>query len=354
MPRWETLDQYLRRQEQAIRSHGDYTGGVEPPKFDMDKPAPYPYVDFVRGGLARAKLEPTSPEEWRAWFEPHTSRTYRPMIVHTLRAHYATGVDYGQGSSCWARLSTVDGAIDAFVKRGLVCCVWNQTWGGRPFWGSMDSEAKAAARQQKSLVDANTDKYEEGVARRASLKAGEDPTLSHTASYSELKADRADKMARERGVRAPKKIERSKMQRKWSGPKKLELCPDCRQLCFLVDIEHRNGGERNGQLRSRNCPWDNKVARADYDKANHAYFTATGSDMTAADHDALVDLELAFAQPHTASDADLALLERVRRAAASATVPARDAILGQEYDAPPHKHRWSRSRGVACGCISGG
>ena len=39
----------LKRQEKKIKEVGDYTGSIEPPKFDMDKPAPYPYDKFRRG-----------------------------------------------------------------------------------------------------------------------------------------------------------------------------------------------------------------------------------------------------------------------------------------------------------------
>jgi len=101
----------LKRQEKKIKEVGDYAGSIQPPKFDMDKPAPYPYDKFSRGGLARAGWKPATKPEWRAWFENHTVTTYIPLIRHTLQAHFAEGVNYGKDGN---PLYTVEGAIDAF------------------------------------------------------------------------------------------------------------------------------------------------------------------------------------------------------------------------------------------------
>ena len=319
--------QYLKRQERKIRQIGDYTGSIKPPKFDIKNPQPYPYSDFSRGGLERAGLAPATVDEWRAWFANHTQSTYVPLIQHTLRAHFAEGVDYSMTvDGARNPLFTVEGAIDVFYKCKLVIAPWNLDWRGRPFWGRMDSEAKARARQLKGWADASAKRHDDGVKRRASLKAGEDKKKTHQAHYMAHRAERADEGARERGEPAPKKHERGKKLREWD-PKKLEKCPDCGFLAWLVDFEHAKGGSHNGELRCSCCWRDNTVARADYDTANDIVYRATGRDMTAADHAALTRVKLAFARPHTASAADRKLLAWARRAAVSARVPAREAIM---------------------------
>lgn len=316
----------LKKQEKKIKEVGDYAGSIQPPKFDMDKPAPYPYGKFSRGGLKRARLEPATKEQWRAWFENHTSTTYRPLIRHTLRAHYSEGINYDISHN---PLFTVEGAIDVFFKRKLVIEPWNLDWAGRPFWGMMDSEKKAQERVLKGRRDVAELKHTTAVKRRASLKAGEDKEKSHDVHYGDHKAERVNKRARERGEPEPVARERAKKLREWEGPKKLEKCPDCLQECFLVDFEHAKGGSRDGELRCSCCQWDNIIARAHYDTANHAVFLATDRDrdMTAADHAALVELELAFARPHEASDGALERRAWARRAAVSARDPERERIM---------------------------
>ena len=315
----------LKRQEKQIRKVGDYAGSVKPPKFDINKPTPYPY-DRFRRGVAREGWKPATKPQWRAWFKNHNKDTWVPMIRHTLRAHFAEGVDY-----CTTSLSywKVEGAIDAFFEHKLVIAPWNLEWCGRPFWGMMDSEAKAKARRFGALAGASLKRHDDDVKRRASLKAGKDKKKSHQVHYEDHKAERVNKLARERGEPEPKQHERSKKLREWEGPKKLEKCPDCLQECFLVDFEHAHGGSHNGELRCSCCPRDNKVARYDYDASNHAVFLATerDRDMTAADHAALVEVDLAFARPHEASAAALERREWARRAAVSARVPALERIM---------------------------
>ena len=343
MVRQQLPEQYLKRQERKIKRIGDYSGSIKPPTFDMNNPQPYPYSDFSRGGLERAGLAPATVDEWRAWFANHTQSTYVPLIQHTLRAHFAEGVDYSMTvDGARNPLFTVEGAIDVFYKCKLVIAPWNLDWRGRPFWGRMDSEAKARARQLKGWADASAKRHDDGVKRRASLKAGEDKKKTHQAHYMAHRAERADEGARERGEPAPKKHERGKKLREWD-PKKLEKCPDCGFLAWLVDFEHAKGGSHNGELRCSCCWRDNTVARADYDTANDIVYRATGRDMTAAEHDALVDLDLAFARPHAASAAALQVRAWAQRAAMSARVPAREAIM----NAPrPERNRRDTDRFV--------
>ena len=269
-------------------------------------------------------MAPATLEEWRVWFANHPEQTRIPLIRHTLRAHFAEGVNYGKDGN---PLFTVEGAIDVFYKHKLVIAPWNLDWRGRQFWGMMDSEANAKERQADAVRRAAQKKRDKAIKRRASMKAGEDKKKTHKAHYEDHKAKRADKRARERGEPEPLARERAKKLREWEGPKKLEKCPDCLQECFLVDFEHAKGGSHHGELRCSDCKRDNTVARADYDTANDAVYRATDRDMTAADHDALVELDLAFARPHEASEAALERRAWARRAALSARVPAREAIM---------------------------
>ena len=356
MVRQLSAEGFLKQQERQIRRVGDYTGSIEPPKFDISKPTPYPYGKFRRG-VAREGWKPATKPQWRAWFENHRRDTYLPLIKHTLRAHFAEGVDYKTGvDGARNPLYTVEGAIDAFFKRKLVIAPWNLDWASRPFWGMMDSEAKAKARRFGALKDDAKRRYEVGVKRRASLKAGEDKSRKprkHQDSYGDYLAERADTLARERGEPEPKEIERRKKLRKWEGPKKLEKCPDCLQECFLVNFEHAKGGSPSydGKLRCSCCPRDNRVARADYDASNHAVFLATRHDMTAADHAALVEVDVAFARPHEASDAALERRAWARRAAVSARDPKRERIMNSptpqrrrrdvdRFEAGPDETHW--------------
>ena len=312
----------LKRQEKKIKEVGDYAGSIEPPKFDINKPTPYPYDKFRRG-VAREGWKPATKPQWRAWFENHTYKTYVPLIRHTLRAHFAEGVNYDVSK----RLFTVDGAIDVFYKYKLVIEPWNLEWCGRPFWGMMDSEKKAQERVLKGRRDVAARQHTAAVKRRASFKAGEDKKKNHREHYNDHWAEKANTRARERGEPEPKWHERSKKLREWEGPKKREKCPDCGLLCLLVDFEHASGGSHDGELRCSCCKRDNTVARYAYDAANHAVYRATRHDMTAADHAALVEVELAFARPHEASDAALERRAWARRAAVSARDPEREEIM---------------------------
>ena len=323
MVRQQLPEQYLKRQERTIKRIGDYSGSIKPPTFDMNNPQPYPYSDFSRGGLKRAGLAPATKPEWRAWFANHIQDTYVPLIRHTLRAHFAEGVNYDVSNP----LFTVEGAIDVFYKHQLVIAPWDLEWCGRQFWGMMDSGAKAKARSVKGWADANERSRVAAVKRRASMKAGEDKTKSHEVHYNDHKVEHVNKRARERGEPVPKKRERGKKLRAWKGPKTLEECPDCGLLCFLVDFEHAKGGSHCGELRCSCCKRDNRVARNAYDTANHAVYRATDCDMTDADHAALVELDFAFARPHEASAAALEVSAWARRAAVSARVPARERIM---------------------------
>ena len=317
-------EQYLKRQERTIKRIGDYSGSIKPPTFDMNNPQPYPYSDFSRGGLERAGLAPATVDEWRAWFENHPQRTYVPLIKHTLRAHFAEGVNYGTGSN---PLFTVEGAIDIFCKYKLVIAPWNLDWRGRQFWGMMDSEAKAKERSAEALADEREKCRDDSIKRLASLNPGEDKKKTHKGHWDDHLAKHVNKRARERGEPEPKAHERHKKWREYEGPKKQEKCPDCGFLAWLVDIEHAKGGSHDGELRCSCCWRDNCIARADYDAANDAVYRATGRDMTAAEHNSLVELDLAFARPHEASAAALERREWARRAALSARFPARERIM---------------------------
>ncbi|CAH0365742.1 unnamed protein product [Pelagomonas calceolata] len=313
----------LKRTERQIRRIGDYDGSIKPPKFDINNPTPYPYGRFRRG-LAREGWTPATKTEWRAYFANHPEQTRIPLIRHTLRAHFAQGVSYGKDGS---PLFTAEGAIDIFYKYKLVIAPWDLDWCGRSFWGMMDSEAKAKERQADAVRRAAQKKRDKAIERRASMKAGEDKKKKHQTHYDDHVSERADERARERGEPEPRYALRHKKLREWEGPKKLEECPDCGLLCLLVDFEHAKGGSHHGELRCSCCKRDNTVARADYDTANHAVYRATDRDMTAADHDALVELDLAFARPHEASAAALERRAWARRAALSARVPARERIM---------------------------
>jgi hypothetical protein len=323
----------LKRTERQIRRIGDYDGSIKPPKFDINNPTPYPYGRFRRG-LAREGWTPATKTEWRAYFANHPEETRIPLIRHTLRAHFAEGVSYAKDGS---PLFTAEGAIDIFYKCKLVIAPWDRDWCGRSFWGMMDSEAKAKERQADAVRRAAQKKRDKAIERRASMKAGEDKNKNHREHYNDHKAERADEEARARGEPEPKAKERGKKLREWEGPKKLEKCPDCGLLGFLVDFEHAKGGSHDGELRCSCCPRDNKVARADYDAANDMVYRATRRDMTAAEHAALVDLDLAFARPHEASAAALEVRAWARRAALSARFPAREAIMNAPRPSRPSR-----------------
>ena len=71
---------------------------------------------------------------------------------------------------------------------------------------------------------------------------------------------------------------------------------------------------------TEDVPPDVRRAREAYDTADYNIFVNTGRHMTAEDHAALTELDIAFARPHEASAGALEMREWARRAARSAKV----------------------------------
>ena len=71
---------------------------------------------------------------------------------------------------------------------------------------------------------------------------------------------------------------------------------------------------------TEDVPPDVRRAREAYDTADYNIFVNTGRHMTAEDHAALTELDIAFARPHEASPEALEMREWARRAARSAKV----------------------------------
>ena len=144
-------EQYLKRQERTIKRIGDYSGSIKPPTFDMNNPQPYPYGRFRAEAWHAQGWTPATVDEWRSVVREPPAATYIPLIRHTLRAHFAEGVNYDHRMASAARCFLLKEAIDIFYKCKLVIAPWNLDWRGRPFWGMMDSEAKAKERSADAV-----------------------------------------------------------------------------------------------------------------------------------------------------------------------------------------------------------